>query len=485
MTAFIPTAVPVGVDAHLLEICVHRHRDDFRPKWLGRDQVVRDALRTAYRYPEFSWSVTVTPPYPAQDIPSFTFALALGVLVCGDHGSMRPFGDVLVLGALRANGRLEGVSGVLPILKHWRRIGRHTVILPRQQEPLARLLDGLVVMSADTLDEAIALLSRSARPAPSTAPAIVLPPASVLARTVEQSVSPHVLRALETGAAGEHPTLLVGPTTGSAAVLARSARDFLPALTAEDAMAITTAASAATVTRELVTERPMRRLAHDAVPTDLVGDDDYDLGELALAHQGVLLLEDLSGFSQSVLECLAEHLRERELLFQHPKGFISRVPTAPWVVATLRPCPCGHREVAGTCRCTARDLAAYYTAVPSQLLDGLFDIGVAVRAWPPHAAVALEAGDCPATRVAATRARRDHRREELGLPLGYGAALQLDEMRQRHEWSPQEEARTRRVATTLADLRGATKLECSDIDDALAWRPSVALNAFRRPAWRW
>jgi magnesium chelatase family protein len=398
-------------------------------------------------------------------------------------------------GELGLDGRLQPIRGALAIALAARRGGARALLVPEAVAAEAALVEGLPIWSSGRLELLLARL-RGQEPWPSAAGPSASPARSAEPKTEElAAVRGQLLgrRALEVAAAGGHHLLLVGPPGGGKTMLARCLPGLLPGLSAGEALELTQLHSVAGLlagSGSLVRQRPFRAPHHGCSAAALVGGGALPRpGELSLAHQGVLFLDELTEFRREVLEQLRQPLEEGEIWLSRNR-LRCRFPCRTTLVAATNPCPCGwYGDPQRACRCGHRQRLRYWSRLSGPLLDRI-DLQVMVRRLEPGA---LEAAYRPAdppesTAVVAARvaAARQHMRQrnpdgcsnsQLGAKelrqLGCWSEAGLALWRQageRRRWSARCSERLLRVALTLADLSGTDQVGPLQIAEALHFR---------------
>lgn len=412
----------------------------------------------------------------------FDLPIAIGLLAASGQLNAQGLAHHEFAGELSLTGSLRSIRGALAMTLAAADAGR-AFILPADSAAEAAQVPTVEVHAANSLLEVCAHLDGRAllplaRPANHAAPPLLPDLADVKGQGMAK-------RALEIAAAGNHSLLLIGPPGTGKSMLAARLPGLLPPMTADEALQSAAVLSVAgKFDSARFSQRPLRSPHHSASAPALVGGgSDPRPGEISLAHQGVLFLDELPEFDRRVLEALREPL-ETGLIHLARAGRQADFPARFQLVAAMNPCPCGYRgHPARPCRCTPDQVARYTGRISGPLLDRI-DLRVEVPALPAdtlQAAPSGEASQVVRARVIAARQRQLDRQgntnaalegETLAahaVPDAAGVAL-LGQAVERLALSPRAYHRILRIARTIADLAGAGQTDASHIAEALHYR---------------
>jgi magnesium chelatase family protein len=377
-----------------------------------------------------------------------------------------------------------------------RRHQLEAAIVPIANHGEAALVPDIPVHPVETLHDALALVRGDTLPAapPWRRPASDEPKAEEDLVDVRGQLLAR--RALEIAAAGGHNLLYSGPPGAGKTMLARRLAGLLPPLSSEEAVEVAAVHSAAGLSAEhVLVRRPFRAPHHTASDVALVGGGGRPRpGEVSLAHQGVLFLDELPEFRRSTLEVLRQPLEDGHVTLARHRGNV-RLPARFQLVAAMNPCPCGRAGSALACRCTPAMVRRYLARLSGPLLDRI-DLHAAVPpvTFDEIAGPASDGTSVVRERVLAARAAQARRAATTGATCNAripGGALRLVSAPDRTGEQLLREAvagagltargldRLLRVARTIADLAGRTAVGEQDVAEALQFRACVSDTAGR------
>ena len=524
MLASLRSAAVVGVEALavIVEVDVSFGLPVFTMVGLPDTSVreSRDRVRTAIRnsgfeFPGHRITVNLAPADIRKAGASYDLPIALGVLAANGVVEPRLVDGVVLLGELSLDGAIQPIRGALPIAVAAKREGKAAILLPRANAPEAYVVEGLKVLPVDSLVEAVAALNGLASgvaPAPvscprpgvfgsSNAPGSSSDPQPDFADVIGQSLAK---RALEIAAAGGHNILLIGAPGGGKTMMARRLAGILPVLGFDEALDCTSVHSVAGTLpagTALMHHRPFRAPHHTISEVAMVGGGSIPRpGEISLAHNGILFLDELPEFDRRVLEALRQPLEEGRVTIARAAR-TSSFPARFMFVAAMNPCPCGFLgDRRRACRCSDPQIQRYAGRISGPLRDRM-DLVVEVPAIGSSvrenvSGSRLETSAQIQARVVAARTRQQIRFGEAGQRLNRqleGGELndycRLDERStnileaaiEKFCLSARGCDRVLRVSRTIADLAGSASIASEHLAEALQYRFSESSPLLRQP----
>lgn len=471
----------------------------------AKDRVRAAIKNSGLEFPVMRITVNLAPADLKKEGPIYDLPIAVGILAATGQLPMERCRRFVCLGELSLNGALRGIAGVLPNVLAVREASLSEVVVPAENAVEAALVEGVNVFAAGSLSEIVGFIRGEEDIAPykvdvHTLMSGILSEEPDFADVKGQQAAK---RALEIAAAGGHNLIMTGSPGSGKTMLARRLPGILPDMTFEESLEVTKIYSLAGLLKSgtpFIKQRPFRTPHHTASTNGLIGGGRIPRpGEISLAHQGVLFMDEMPEFSKDALEALRQPLEDGVVNITRTNATFT-YPARLMLVGALNPCPCGYYgDPTRECSCTPHQVQRYMARLSGPLLDRI-DIHVETPRLSYDEISSLEKGDSSAEikkRVERTRAVQRERFTGVGsskIPkrtgankvfcnahmgarevrfyckLNKGTGALLKDAFKRFGLSARSHDRILKVARTIADLAGSEGIEEVHIAEALQYR---------------